>query len=82
MTIKEATSKMLRDISYAKSEHMTKRITDKEIAKEIGITQACYSRLITQVTTPNIMTWYKINQLHKQYSGITRNMEIVGSLTI
>lgn len=44
-------------------------MTFKEIAKRIGITESQMSRLKTGVATPNIETWMKILELHRQIRG-------------
>ena len=56
------------------------RITDKKIAEELGITPASFSRLITGVTEPKIMTWYKIYQEYVKYMGIQRANELMSKI--
>lgn len=44
-------------------------MTFKELAKKIGITENQLSRLKTGAATPNIETWMKILELHRQIKG-------------
>ena len=80
MTIKQATSRMLQDIRWQYNREQ--KTTDKELAKMIGITPASFRRLSTGVTTPKIMTWQKINQLHEKTTSLERHMEIIGRLSL
>lgn len=79
MTTKEATQTMLRRIKfkYTQENNYEKVKKDKEIAQELGLTPACYSRLVTGVTEPKIATWFKIIQLHKIMCGDKATMEII-----
>lgn len=75
MTIKNATSMMLRRI-YAKR-IVKGKVTDKMIAAELGISQAAYSRISTEVNYPSIHTWAKICRMHtKEYGAQATNMII------
>lgn len=75
MTIKEATQEMLRQIEIANVKEKQEkglRGYDKDIAKELNLTKASYSRLKTGVTKPQIMTWYRITNLYQNYYGVQR----------
>lgn len=80
MTIKEATSRMIQDIRWQLNRE--RKTTDKEIAKILEITPASLSRLSTQVTTPKIMTWQKINILHEKTTNPQRHQKIIESLSL
>lgn len=62
--IKQATSKMLRNISGEMNK--VKRTRDKEIAQELGISKTVYSNLVNEKTKPGIILWYKIINLHRE----------------
>lgn len=67
-TIKDATFTMLSRIKGKLYEQngWKETIKDKDIAKKIGVNAQSYSRLITGVSTPGIMTWFRILNLHTQ----------------
>lgn len=73
--IKQATSKMLRSIHATKSKE--KRTFDWEIAKILGVSKTVYSNLINEKTTPGIMLWYKIINLHREVIGIEETNKII-----
>lgn len=78
MTQKEATQKLLIEIRGVYNR--TERHTDKEIAKEIGITPVSFSRLITGVTVPNIQTWALIVNKHAKLLGKEKTDKIITEL--
>lgn len=79
MTIKEVTQQMLYQIRGELNRN--KKVTDKEIAEKLELTQASFSRLITAVTEPKIKTWVKICKLHKTLCGNVKNYEIIKNIT-
>lgn len=62
--IKEATAKMLRNISGEMNK--VKRTSDKEIAEMLGISKTVYSNLLNKKSMPGIILWYKIICLHRE----------------
>ncbi len=69
MTIKQATWKMIQCIRAHYIRNSEKRITDKEIAKELEITPVTFSRLYTGVQNPDIITWWKLCKKFKEVSS-------------
>lgn len=84
MTIKEATKKMLWQIKVGSANKENKYTVwkDKDIALKIDLTAPSYSRLATGVTTPKIITWWKIIQLHKKICGAEKTEEIINELCV
>lgn len=73
--IKQATSKMLRNISGEMNRK--KRTSDKEIATLLGISKTVYSNLINEKTKPGIVLWYKIICLHREKVNIEETNKII-----
>ena len=70
MTLKEATSMMLKRICVKYYEaNQWHIVPDKQIAKDLELTPAAFSRLKTGVTTPKAATWLKITEKFKLVCG-------------
>ena len=81
MTIKEATKKMLWEIKNQRTkENGYKAVTNKDLALTLNLTAASFSRLITGVTTPQIMTWAKICKMHSLVCGTEETNHIVNKI--
>lgn len=74
--IKHATSRMLRNI-FGAMQTGNKRIYDKDIAKLLEVSKTIYSNLLNEKTTPGIMLWYRIINLHREKVGIEKTNEII-----
>lgn len=81
-TIKDATFTMLSRIKGKLYEQngWKETIKDKDIAKKIGVNAQSYSRLITGVSTPGIMTWFRILNLHTELFSRKDTDEILDKL--
>lgn len=83
MTIKEATQQMLWNIERRNTRECNEkgvRSYDKQIAKQLELTPASYSRLRTGVTNPKITTWYKIVKLHEKKVGVGITQTIINQI--
>ena len=58
------------------------RITDKAIAEDMGIDPVTFSRLITEIVTPRIMTWYKITKKHSELWGEMETAAIIDGIEL
>lgn len=84
MTIKEATREMLWNIERRHTRTCNEngiRGYDRDIAEMLCITPVTYSRLRKGLTSPRILTWYKITELHKTLVGVGATENIINQIS-